>query len=191
MNHAVAADQDLLLRDGLPGALRPLAAQLPRAAWQGDSKLAGQGSMLIEIHDMLRAKFVALVGSGQTWSGQGDTAAYRRSVLPKLSDLFNILEFHHRAESEFAFPKMAAVDPRTRAAFDLLNLDHQVIHALMENAWRNALAFNSRAATEARSDIEAAALMESIERMTTPFTRHLLDEEDIVIPHLARHGFQY
>lgn len=185
----IAADEDLLQRTGLPAGFRDLAAQLPRAAWP-HSAIHGMARELLVIHDSHRANLASLVGAGQAWAaGESDAAAYRRIALPQLRDFLRYLEAHHRIESEHFFPALAATDARMRVMFDLLDRDHDAIHALMDDAWRSAIAFDARIAGNQHADTEAAALVASIERLSTPLARHLHDEEDIVVPHLTLRGF--
>lgn len=185
----IAADEDLLQRTGLPAGFRDLAAQLPRAVWPR-SAIHGMARELLVIHDSHRANLASLVGSGQAWAaGESDAAAYRRIALPQLRDFLRYLEAHHRIESEHFFPALAATDARMRVMFDLLDRDHDAIHALMDDAWRSAIAFDARIAGNQHADTEAAALVASIERLSTPLARHLHDEEDIVVPHLTLRGF--
>lgn len=189
MTHA-AADEALLQRTGLPAGFRDLAAQLPRASWP-HSAIHDMARELLAIHDAHRSHLGSLVGYGQTWAGEGDTPAYRRIVLPQLRDFLRFLETHHRIESAHFFPALVASEPRMQSAFALLDRDHDAIHALMDDARRFAVAFDARVDGNQRADTEAAALATAIERLHTPLTRHLHDEEDIVVPHLTLRGFRY
>jgi len=186
----IAADDNLLRRSGLPAGFRDLAAQLPRASWP-HSAIHGMARELLVIHDSHRANLASLVGSGQAWAaGENDALAYRRIVLPQLRDFLGYLETHHRVESEHFFPALVAADARMRAMFDLLDRDHDAIHALMADVRRAAIAFDARMAGNQHADTEAAALAASIERLSVPLARHLHDEEDIVVPHLTLRGFR-
>lgn len=189
MSHAMA-NEDLLQRTGLPAGFRDLAAQLPRASWP-HSAIHGMARELLVIHDSHRANLASLIRSGQAWAaGESDAAAYHRVVLPQLRDFLRYLETHHRVESEHFFPALVAADARMRNMFDLLDRDHDVIHALMDDARRSAIAFDARIAGNQHADTEAAALAASIERLSAPLSRHLHDEEDIVVPHLTLRGFR-
>ncbi len=189
MNRSVA-DDDLLQRNGLPARWLPLAEELPRADWP-HSTLHAMAHELLAVHDAQRANLGSLVQSGHAWSAnESDGAAYRSIVLPQLSDFLRFLETHHRLESQRFFPMLAAADPRTRGAFDLLDRDHDAIHALMDAAWRHAQAFDARLSGGVNADTEAAALAAAIERLAAPLARHLRDEEDIVVPHLTLRGFE-
>lgn len=188
--NSIAANEDLLRRTGLPAGFRDLAAQLPRSAWP-HSAIHGMARELLVIHDSHRANLASLVSAGQAWAaGESDAAAYRRIALPQLRDFLRYLEAHHRIESQHFFPALVVADARLRAMFDLLDRDHDDIHALMDDAWRAAIAFDARIAGDQHADTEAAALVASIERLSAPLARHLHDEEDIVVPHLTLRGFR-
>lgn len=185
-----AASEELLQRTALPAGFLDLAAQLPRAAWP-HSQIHGMARELLAIHDSHRANLASLVSAGQAWAaGESDAAAYRRIVLPQLRDFLRYLETHHRIESEHFFPALVAADARLRAMFDLLDRDHDTIHALMDDARRAAVAFDARIAGDQHADTEADALAAAIERLSAPLARHLHDEEDIVVPHLTLRGFR-
>lgn len=182
------AEEDLFERSGLPVRFRYLEAQCARAAWPGLA-LHPTARHWLQVHDWFRGMAKGLVDLGGEWrEGRIEIAAYRAAAMPRLQQFLGNLEGHHHHESQGYFPALAAAEPAMRQGFELLDRDHDAIHALLVATAEAAVAVNRAADDPALFRSTADALAAVVETMVTPVRRHLLDEEEIVVPVLTLRG---
>ena len=84
---------------------------------------------------------------------------------------------------------MRGIEPRIAVGLDLLDRDHDAIHATLEALFQGGMGFHQ--AMQARApDVadKAHRLGDLIATAGKPLLRHLEDEEDIVIPLIQLHG---
>jgi hypothetical protein len=178
----------LLLRDGLPPEFRYLEAGCPRGEW-AERDLHATARHWLEIHGWFRGMLGSLVELGGEWrEGRLDGQGLQRAVMPRLRQFLSNLEGHHHIESDSYFPALAALEPQMRGGFDLLDRDHEAVHAMLVAMAEAANAFN-RAGSEG-GDIRphADALAGAIDTASGPIGRHLGDEEEIIVPVLTLRG---
>lgn len=177
------------LRDGLPEAHRWLLETYPRLRWR-DPELGEVARFWLQMHAGFRHKASEMQDAVILWrSGGGDLVTLHRTLIPTLQGFLQHLDGHHRVESGHYFPVMRRVEPRIATGIDLLDADHDAIHGHLEDLFKSGLAFHQAmtAATPEAAD-RAARLAETLDRIAPPLVRHLEDEEDIVIPLIARHA---
>lgn len=176
MSIPVSPPSDALhLRTGLPAELLVLHDNWPRPLWP-TLRLHPMAAHWLEVHGWFRG----LIGSAAS-----DLQAIRESrldpvrgmliVRQRLGNFLTNLHHHHHAESSMAFPQLAAIDPRLTRGFALLDRDHDVIVPLLD-------ALEHAAANAGFDDITQA-----VEALVPLLERHLLDEEDLVVPLLSAH----
>jgi hypothetical protein len=121
--------------------------------------------------------------TGQWRSGGLELRALHDRLLPILAGYLQHLDGHHTIESGHYFPQFRGVEPRIGAGLDLLDRDHDAVHAHLEAlaAGGNALHAAVRSAAPEAGDA-AHRLSDAIDAAAPPLLRHLDDEEDIVIP---------
>jgi hypothetical protein len=181
------ADDDLFQRTGLPARFRYLEDQCARAAWP-ELAIHPTARRWLQVHDWFRGMAQGLVDLGDARrEGRIEAVAYRAAAMPRLRQFLGNLEGHHHHESEGYFPALAAAEPAMRQGFELLDRDHEAIHALLAATAEAAVALNQvYAADMLRS--KADALAGAVEALVIPVRRHLLDEEEIVVPVLTLRG---
>lgn len=178
----------LHLRAGLPAEFRYLEAQCARADWPR-MRLHPSATHWLQIHAWFRHKFQDIFNLGGAW--RDDTMpeqTYRAQVMPRLQELLNHLHGHHNIESHSYFPAMAAMEPQMKRGFELLDRDHEAIDGLMNAMVQAAIALNK--AADAKLDLKAptSALIAELERGGGLITRHLDDEEEIIVPVFTLRG---
>lgn len=183
------ADADHLhSRARLPEVFAWLEREHPRAEWPV-LKLHASARFWLERHAWFRRTHAGLVEDGRRWrTGGGDPLGYARATLPALSAFLQHLDGHHRVESEHYFPAMALQEPRMQAGFALLDRDHDAIHQVLADLAEAAVALNRSFAARWGEAEAAEGLAKVIEAAGRPLTRHLDDEEDVVVPMLTRYG---
>ena len=180
------ADDALALRTGLPGEFCWLRDELPRDRWTGLHEVAG---FWLQMHAGFRnhqAHMNDLVGR---WRAEGDLGDLHRQLTPAVQSFLQHLDGHHRVESGHYFPMMRTVEPRIGAGLDLLDRDHDAIHQHLEDLFQAGLAFHRAVSAGAPNAADAAnRLADALAAAGPPLTRHLDDEEDIVIPLIQLRG---
>lgn len=185
----MSATDELLLRTGLPQEYRWLEAAVPRATWPR-LRLHATAEHWLQVHAWFRATQASLNGIGTSWLEGGiDTATLHRTMLPRLREFLGHLDAHHHIESDSYFPAFATAEPRMRRGFELLDRDHETVDAMLAAIAADARRLHMAiAAAEADPRAAAEALVQTAAATLLPLTRHLDDEEDIVIPLLTLQG---
>lgn len=176
----------LAVRAGLPAEFCWLREELPRDRWTGLHEVAAHW---LQMHAGFRnhtAHMDALVAG---WRADSDLNALHRQLTPALQAFLQHLDGHHRIESGHYFPMMRNVEPRVAVGLDLLDRDHDAVHQHLETLFQSGLAFH-RAVSANTPDAgdHAARLADALAAAGPPLSRHLDDEEDIVIPLIQLRG---
>lgn len=180
----------LLRRSGLPDDLRFLAEKYPREEWRSHANIVGTAQFWLQRHDMFRELGGMLSGGIEDYRGGRTTAPeFARWFAPRLNHFLGNLDGHHNVEDQHYFPIFAAAEKRLKRGFDILDADHHAIHEGLE---RNAEAANAflRALHESedRQRFAADAYADENARLVAMLTRHLADEEDLIIPLILDRG---
>ena len=165
-----------------------LLAEYPRERW--GSGLPQTAAFWLQMHAGFRgaqARMAALVASWR--AGETDVRGLHGRLIPELQGFLQHLDGHHRIESGHYFPQFRTLEPRIGEGLDLLDRDHDAIHAHLEALYRSGLALHQAVTAGGPAQADAAArVAEALDRSAAPLTRHLDDEEDVVIPLMARAG---
>lgn len=180
---------DLDAREGLPDALRVLLADHPRAGWEADPNFGGLVRFWLDRHLGFRRLMTLM-------RADADAAADRRidahafgSRLSRLGSTFlQEIHGHHTIEDTHFFPLLGAREARLLRGFDMLETDHHALDAHLA-AFADG-ANGALGALDRPADLVTAAgrLSEGLQRLDRFLDRHLLDEEDLVVPVILRHG---
>ena len=99
------------------------------------------------------------------------------------------LNGHHQIEDYQFFPTFSAAEPRLVAGFDVLERDHETIHAVMNRMAETANAFMAVPDGERDKLLFAGdEYVDTGERLLKFLDRHLNDEEDLIIPLILERG---
>lgn len=178
------SDLTLPSRSGLPEAMRQLLAARPRETW-ADPRLPETARFWLQMHDGFRRQQAVM--SRLVEEGAGDPRAVHAPLIQTLGGFLGHLDGHHRVESGHYFPAFRRAEPRVVDGLDLLDRDHDTLHAELEALHAAGRAFHQAASAGGGID-ELRRLAEALGRAGPLLTRHLDDEEEIVIPLLALHG---
>lgn len=177
-------------RTGLPDDVAPLRPTYPRAGWRGHDNFGQLSAFWLDIHASLRSEGSQLAEATTAYrEGRGDAAGFQRFFVPRLNHFLQHLDGHHQVENVIYFPKFRALDPSMVAGFDLLEVDHKHIHeALLATAQSGqALAVALGGPTDAARS-PAGAYAATSDRLLALLTRHLADEEDLIVPAILHYG---
>lgn len=186
----IASELLLENRDGLPADLRWLVEKYPRETWQGHANLGGMAGFWLQRHDMFRELGGMLTGGiGDYREGRANAPDFARWFAPRLRFMLQQLEGHHQIEDMHYFPAFARAERRLQRGFDILDSDHHVIHeALERNAETANALLRALQENEDRQRYAADAYAEENTRLVAMLTRHLDDEEDLIIPLILDRG---
>ena len=156
----------------------------PRASWAGNPDLGDLGHFWLHKHAALNGLAARVGQAGLAWrEGAVDSLHFRADFVPALRQLLGDLEGHHQVEDQHYFPQFRRIEPRLARGFDILEGDHGAIHARIVATVEAARAF-LQAPPENDDALRRAAerYVESCEPLIAGLSRHLTDEEDLVIP---------
>jgi len=180
--HAIPEDMedplDLDRRTGLPDALRVLAEKYPRENWETHPEFNALTRFWLDRHLMFRRLQDMLIEETEGFlDGRADARRYASSLSRLAGTFLNELQGHHGIEDAHYFPLLAARDARLAAGFELLDSDH---HAL--DAGLHGLADRTKAVLRKPETVATEALRIDLVRFRALLDRHLIDEEELVVP---------
>jgi hypothetical protein len=184
------ADIPLDRRTGWPADLRLLCDRYPREGWETHENLGAMGRFWLQRHDMFREIGGALTDATTAFrEGTASAADFRAWFAPRLQFFLQQLNSHHQVEDLHYFPVFQAAEARLAHGFTVLERDHEVIHEQIVATVERANAF-LRAAVNDPGPLRAAGerYVETSSGLLRLLTRHLGDEEDLIIPLILDRG---
>lgn len=174
-------------RTGLPDALKVLLAEYPRDLWQAHANFDGLTRFWLDRHLMFRRALAQLQAEAEAaLDGRTDPHRYQHSTARLAGFFLNQPHGHHQIEDHHDFPQLAAFEGRLNDGFTILDADHHAlggyIHALADAA--NGVL----QAAPAALITPAGALHKALNGFAPFLDRHLVDEEDLVVPVILAHG---
>jgi len=177
---------DLRHRTKLPDEWLYLARKFPRERW-AELSAHSTAAHWLGMHEGFRLGQRHLSDLGRAWREQKiEFERFRARFVSGLGQYLHGMQVHHRVESTAYFPQFQAIEPRLSRGFDLLETDHHEIDRILiqfAEAGR-ALRAVDFASDDARGTAES--VIGIVEGSSVPIARHLLDEEDLVIPLLKQ-----
>jgi hemerythrin-like domain-containing protein len=114
---------------------------------------------------------------------------FAQFFAPRLNFFLGQLDGHHRIEDDHYFPVFANAEKRLKRGFDILDADHHTIHEGLERNAETANAFlRALQDTDDKQRFAADAYADENTRLVAMLTRHLADEEDLIIPLILDRG---
>lgn len=184
------SDVDLTLRSGLPDDLRFLVQRYPRSDWSAHDNIQGMASFWLQRHDMFREVGAMLTaGIADYREGRKSAPDFAQWFAPRLNFFLGNLDGHHNVEDQHYFPTFARVETRLKRGFDILDADHHQIHdALAHNAETANFFLRALRESEDRLRFAADAYADANQSLVAMLSRHLDDEEDLIIPLILDRG---
>ena len=186
------ADLALDTRTGWPADLRLLIDRYPREAWTGHTNLGEMARFWLSRHDMFREIAGALEQATAAFrAGTASAEDLRAWFPPRLQFFLQQLNAHHQIEDHHFFPVFQAAEARLARGFDVLEADHRVIHEAIVRSVEAANTFIRAPAEAAAADALRRAgesYAAAGDALTDKLSRHLRDEEDLIIPLILDRG---
>ncbi len=174
-------------RAALPQEYRLILADYPRSGWPDHPDFNGLAAFWLERHLGFRRMLDALEADARGLLDRKigpDAYAARLSRLGSrfLGDLIG----HHQVEDDVYFPQLAQLEPRIARGFDMLDADHHALHDLIDRFATGGNAVLSAQGDTAQREA-ASGFLTDLGRFDRMLTRHLADEEDLVLPVVLKH----
>ncbi len=152
------------------------------------------GQHLVDVHDHLRAELSQIRDLvGQVLDGSGPAAAARSAINEMTIRQNNwtvgaycaaycrMLTTHHSLEDQAMFPRIRRGDSRLAPVIDRLELEHQVIHGVLEQLDAALVGFVGPGQAE-------RPLQQALDTLTDTLLSHLSYEERELVEPIARLG---
>jgi hemerythrin-like domain-containing protein len=180
----------LATRSGLPDDLKLLLARYPREMWTGHVNLGQMASFWLSRHAMFR-EIGAMLDDAALRFREGDIDAehFAGFFAPRLQFFLQQLHAHHHIEDDHYFPIFRKADARLAPGFEMLEGDHSTLAANIENSVTAANDF-LRALDGPHDGVRPAgdAYMQHGGVLLRGLSRHLDDEEDLIVPLILDRG---
>lgn len=189
MSHSPLPDAlSLQQRDGLPDALRTLINAYPRAGWVQNPNYSHLIAFWLDRHMMFRKLLDQLDGDAKSvLDGNEERDSYKRKLSRFGGMLINELHGHHHIEDAQYFPVMAQLAPSAARGFDILDADHQSLDGILSDLADTANTVLRYDGTAPGFQDATAAMMRRLSAFKPLLNRHLIDEEEIVVPVLLKY----
>lgn len=184
----------LTARTGLPDTLRALFEAHPREQWGVARPLGDLTQFWLERHQMLRALLERLGGetTGMLEAAGGKAPDGHGPAMKRLARYAQIfageLQMHHNVEDMHYFPALSNREKRLAAGFELLDADHHTLDAALHAFAEQSNALFRVFGDGAMGERELADYHALVEGFRPMLERHLIDEEDLIVPILIEHG---
>ena len=180
--HVMTDDLTLAHRSGLPDALRVLVEMYPRTGWQTHANFNGMVQFWLERHLMFRRLLAALETDVQAVLDRNMSFDHYAPRLSRYGGmLLNELHSHHHIEDSHYFPQLVELDTQVTRGFDLLDADHHAMDGLLIGM--------GEAANAVLQGAEVGVFARRLDAFAGLLNRHLVDEEEIVVPVILSTGF--
>ena len=181
--------EPLETRTKLPDALRILMQDYPREGWEGHRHFEGLVRFWLERHLMFRQMTALMQQETEAvLARRMDNRRYSARLAQIGSQFVQNLHGHHQIEDGHYFPILAKMDPRLQSGFDLLDGDHHALDGTLQAFVQSANAVLQTQADAKALHEAAGGFAVELARITALLDRHLVDEEELVVPVILKHG---
>lgn len=173
-------------RSGWPDELKVLLARFPRSSWRSAGSPMAQ--FWLDRHGEFRYHATALQAMATDYRNERKSIEELTTwTAPRLQAFLGALHGHHQIEDFHYFPAFRETHKALATGFDVLAGDHELLHqGIVEivEAFNTLLAIvHGKDAANADARKHAAdGYIDRGEIMFRRLTRHLEDEEDLIIP---------
>lgn len=174
-------------RQGLPDSLRLLLPLYPRADWSDHRNFDGLIAFWLDRHLGFRSMTARMAEHAQAFLDRTEEPAVLAGRLAHLGNRFlQDLHGHHGIEDAHFFPRLTVLEPRLALGFEMLEADHQAIDGVLAR-----FAASANALLRAPADLSlAGGFSHELGAITALLDRHLVDEEDLIVPVILDRGPQ-
>ncbi|UWR84005.1 hemerythrin domain-containing protein [Phaeobacter inhibens] len=175
-------------RKALPSSVKETLLESTRSEWEDHPRFGGKASFFMSIHRNL------LDGAAQLSRGierlldvpasDVGEAVTQMNLLPFAKNLIGFAHHHHEIEDHGYFPQFGLMYPELNRGLSLLDGDHKVLDAALDDTQAALTQLNDPVVTRD----QLACLHKGGQALENILNRHIWDEEEVIIPIFLRHG---
>ena len=182
-------DLTLEKRDGLPEALRVLLAHYPRDGWTADPHFKGLVSFWLDRHQAFRHVIALMRTEAELLlDRKSDAQHFAKRLSRHGSQFVQDLHGHHEIEDNHYFPILATKEPRISRGFDILDKDHHALDIHIDTFVKGANGVLGKLDDPVTFVTRTGRFRDDLIRFEGFLNRHLLDEEDLIVPVILKYG---
>ena len=176
-------------RQTLPDDMRLLLRDYPRDAWPDHPNFARSIRNWMGAHQMFRDLAAYSQAETEGYLDRDRDPERYAARLGRYGDLLvRNLHGHHAWEDHSFFPELSGADPRFDRGLAVLEADHGVLDAVLDEFTRRSnRVIKLIQLDEAQAREEAGGVHETASAIAALLDRHLADEEDLAVPILLHH----
>ena len=175
-------------RVGLPDAMRSLVKEYPRSGWERNANYSHLIAFWLDRHLMFRKLLDQLdTDVKAVLDGNDAQDGYKRKLSRFGGMLINQLHGHHQIEDAQYFPVMSQLDKSAARGFDILDADHHSLDGILADLADTANAVLQYQGKQAGFIDTTAAMKGRLDAFRPMLNRHLVDEEELVVPVLLKY----
>ena len=181
------ADLALDRRAGLPEDLRFLLGDYPRLIWGDHPNFGPTTRFYLDRHAMFREAMTVMTRlTDESLDGGKSPDRWSREFGRIAGFFLQQLHGHHQIEDMHYFPVLEQQDARISSGFGILDKDHHQIDALLHGFADAANQLLRDPGTGSAFRDKSGAVKTELDRMAPMLDRHLVDEEELVVPVLLK-----
>jgi iron-sulfur cluster repair protein YtfE (RIC family) len=176
-------------RQELPEALRVLLDEYPRESWESSDNFGALIRFWLDRHMMFRKLMASLQDETErALDGNLDARMLGNRVSRYGSMLVGELHGHHNVEDVHYFPRLRQLDARIETGFDLLDSDHHALDGMIEAFTGDANKMLGAVTSGSDWRAPAEVFRKGLIGFERNLDRHLVDEEDLIVPVLLKYA---
>ena len=176
-------------RAQLPEALRVLLAEYPRDGWVDDPGFDDLIKFWLDRHLMFRRLMTEMREGTEALLDRKMSPDRYAAMVSRYGGMFvNGLHEHHTIEDTYYFPKLVSKDARIEKGFGILDKDHHDIDAFLADFVARANEVIGLSDNRNKLQTSAGVFQTELSKLERLLDRHLIDEEELIVPVLLRYG---
>ncbi len=176
-------------RQGLPDALRVLLEEYPRNGWSTDPGFNNLIAFWLDRHMMFRRLMAEMRKGTEGLLDRKMEADRFGAMVSRYGGMFvQQLHGHHMIEDQHYFPTLSKKDPRIEKGFAILDKDHHDLDAYLASFVTRANEVIGLRDDRRKLQDAAGRFQTELTRLERLLDRHLIDEEDLIVPVILRYG---
>ena len=167
--------------------MRFLIETYPRKIWRSHTNFDAMTGFWLSRHLEFRRGLGLLQTQTQNALDRLQDPDAARNRIRHLTHYFiEALHGHHQIEDHHYFPLLIGAEPRLERGFDMLDKDH---HALTDHL--DQLQTTARHMARPDTQPDFGGMLAILEPFEVFLDRHLVDEEDLIVPIILEHGLEH
>ena len=176
-------------RKALPDALRVLLEEYPRDAWESDPGFDGLVRFWLDRHLMFRRLMAEMKGGAESLLDRKIAPDQYVALTSRYGGMFvQGLHEHHTIEDKYYFPKLVTKDARIEKGFTILDQDHHDLDEFLAAFVQRANDVIGDRGDRDKLQTSTGRFRDELAKLEGLLDRHLMDEEDLIVPVILRHG---